>query len=165
MAPRVALDALDSRHIDSSLMDVTGEFRIPVRRKRVWDALNDPQVLETCIPGCESMERISATEFTAAMKSKIGPVKARFSTRIELSNLNPPESYTISGQGQGGVAGFAKGSADVLLAEKDGETILQYVARVQVGGKLAQVGSRLLSGAAQKLADEFFDKLREYFEA
>lgn len=146
-------------------MDVTGEFRIPVRRKRVWDALNDPQVLETCIPGCESMERISATEFTAAMKSKIGPVKARFSTRIELSNLNPPESYTISGQGQGGVAGFAKGSADVLLAEKDGETILQYVARVQVGGKLAQVGSRLLSGAAQKLADEFFDKLREYFEA
>lgn len=146
-------------------MDVTGEFRIPVRRKRVWQALNDPQVLQACIPGCESLERVSATEFTATMKSKIGPVKARFTTKIELSNLNPPESYTISGQGQGGVAGFAKGSADVLLAEEDSETILQYVARVQVGGKLAQVGSRLLSGAAQKLADEFFDKLREHFGA
>ncbi len=146
-------------------MDVTGEFRIPVRRKRVWEALNDPQILQACIPGCESMERVSATEFAAAMKSKIGPVKARFATKIELSNLNPPESYTISGQGQGGVAGFAKGSADVLLAEEDDETVLQYVARVQVGGKLAQVGSRLLSGAAQKLADEFFDNLREHFGA
>jgi carbon monoxide dehydrogenase subunit G len=137
-------------------MDVMGEFRIPASRQEVWEALNDTDTLRASIPGCQSLERLSDTEFSARVLSKIGPVKAKFATKITLSNLNPPESYTLSGQGQGGVAGFAKGSADVTLLEEDNETILRYSARIQVGGKLAQVGSRLLKGAVRKLAEEFF---------
>jgi carbon monoxide dehydrogenase subunit G len=137
-------------------MDVMGEFRIPASRQEVWEALNDTDTLRASIPGCQSLERLSDTEFSARVLSKIGPVKAKFATKITLSNLNPPESYTLSGQGQGGVAGFAKGSADVTLLEEDNETILRYSARIQVGGKLAPVGSRLLKGAVRKLAEEFF---------
>lgn len=142
-------------------MDISGEFDIPARRQHVWEALNDPQVLAQCIPGCESIERQSDTELLAKMKAKIGPVKARFESRILLSNLNPPQSYTISGEGKGGPAGFGKGSADVTLTESDGNTKLHYTATLQVGGKLAQVGSRLVGGAARKIADDFFGKFAE----
>ncbi len=139
-------------------MDISGEFDISANRQQVWDALNDPEVLAQCIPGCESIERNSDTEFLAKMKAKIGPVKARFKSRILLSNLNPPHSYTISGEGKGGPAGFGKGSADVTLAEIDGNTTLRYTATLHVGGKLAQVGSRLVGGAARKIAGDFFSK-------
>lgn len=142
-------------------MDISGEFEIPASRKQVWEALNDPEVLAQCIPGCESIERESDTELLAKMKAKVGPVKARFESRIVLSNLNPPQSYTISGEGKGGPAGFGKGSADVILAETDGSTTLRYTATLQVGGKLAQVGSRLVGGAARKIADDFFSKFAE----
>ena len=137
-------------------MDLKGEFRIPASRQQVWEALNDADTLRASIPGCQSLEKLSDTDFNARVLSKIGPVKAKFATKITLSNLKPPVSYTLSGQGQGGVAGFAKGSADVTLLEENSETVLRYSARVQVGGKLAQVGSRLLKGSARKLAEEFF---------
>ena len=139
-------------------MDVTGEVRIPASRQQVWEALNDPDTLRGSIPGCQSLDKLSDTEFSAKVLSKIGPVKAKFATKITLSNLKPPESYTLSGQGQGGVAGFAKGSADVTLVEENSETLLRYSARIQVGGKLAQVGSRLLKGSVSKLAEQFFGK-------
>jgi len=142
-------------------MDINGEFDIPVNRQQVWEALNDLQVLAQCIPGCESIERESDTEMLAKMVAKIGPVKARFESRIRLSNINPPESYTISGEGKGGPAGFGKGSAEVALAETDGNTILRYTATLQVGGKLAQIGSRLVGGAARKIASDFFGKFVE----
>ena len=139
-------------------MDVTGEVRIPASRQQVWEALNDPDTLRGSIPGCQSLDKLSDTEFSAKVLSKIGPVKAKFATKITLSNLKPPESYTLSGQGQGGVAGFAKGSADVTLVEENSETLLRYSARIQVGGKLAQVGSRLLKGSVSKLAEQVFGK-------
>jgi carbon monoxide dehydrogenase subunit G len=137
-------------------MDMTGEYRIPAPRTDVWNALNDPDVLKACIPGCESLEMTSPTEMTAAVTAKIGPVKAKFTGAVTLENLNPPESYTIAGEGKGGVAGFAKGSADVHLAEDGGDTILTYTVKAQVGGKLAQLGSRLIDSTARKMADEFF---------
>ena len=142
-------------------MEISGEYQIPVERQQVWQALNDPAVLAQCIPGCESIERKSDTELTAKLKAKVGPVKARFQTRVLLSNLDPPRSYTITGEGKGGPAGFGKGSADVTLEEKDGETTLAYVAGLQVGGKLAQVGSRLVGGAARKIIGDFFAKFVE----
>ena len=128
-------------------MDISGEFRIPAPRQQVWEALNDPEMLRKCIPGCESLERRSDTEFDATMKTKIGPVRATFQSTVALSNLNPPESYTISGQGKGGPAGFGKGAANVRLEQADGATVLSYSAELQVGGKLAQIGSRLVGGA------------------
>lgn len=142
-------------------MDISGEFDIPAKRQQVWEALNDPEVLAQCIPGCESIERISETEFVAKMKVKIGPVKARFESRVSLSDLNPPESYTIIGEGKGGPAGFGKGSARVTLTEADDNTLLEYTADMQVGGKLAQVGSRLVGGAVRKIANDFFSKFVE----
>jgi len=142
-------------------MDINGEFEIPASRQQVWEALNDPDVLAQCIPGCESIERRSDTEMLAKMKAKIGPVKARFESHIVLSNLNPPSSYTLSGEGKGGPAGFGKGSADVTLTENGGNTTLNYTAALQVGGKLAQVGSRLVGGAARKIADDFFTRFVE----
>lgn len=142
-------------------MDISGDFEIPASRQQVWEALNDPDVLAQCIPGCESIERQSDTELQAKMKAKFGPVKARFESRIQLSNLNPPQSYTISGEGKGGPAGFGKGSADVTLTESGGNTTLHYTATLQVGGKLAQVGSRLVGGVARKIADDFFNKFVE----
>lgn len=137
-------------------MDITGEHTIPASRQAVWEALNDPDVLRECVPGCEELEKVSDTEFNAKVRAKIGPVKANFKTRIQLQDLNPPESYTISGEGQGGAAGFAKGAADVNLEDSGEETILRYSARIQSGGRLAQVGSRLLAGTTRKLANEFF---------
>ncbi len=146
-------------------MDVTGEFHIPRPRAEVFEALNDPEVLGRCIPGCEQLERVSDTEYDAEVLAKVGPVKARFHTRIQVSNLDPPERYTLSGEGKGGAAGFAKGSADVVLEDDgNGGTVLRYTARVHPGGKLAQVGSRLVGGAARKLGADFFSRFAEALE-
>ena len=142
-------------------MDISGSQLIPADRQTVWAALNDPEVLKVCIPGCESLEKTSDTEMTAAVTSKIGPVKAKFAGAVTLENVNPPESYTIVGEGKGGVAGFAKGTADVRLSEADGGTMLEYTAKAQVGGKLAQLGSRLIDSTAKKMAEEFFSKFSE----
>ncbi len=139
-------------------MEMTGERRIPAPRQRVWERLNDPETLKACIPGCETIEKVSDTEFTAKVVAKVGPVKASFSGKVTLSDLDPPARYTITGEGTGGVAGFAKGSATVELAEEDGETVLRYGAQGQVGGKLAQIGSRLIDATARKMADEFFSR-------
>ena len=139
-------------------MDITGEFRVPLPREAVFEALNDPAVLGQCIPGCQSLEPVGEHEFDADVVARIGPVKARFRTRIAVSNLNPPESYTLSGEGQGGAAGFASGSADVSLEESNDETVLRYTARIRPGGKIAQVGSRLIGGAARKLGADFFSR-------
>jgi len=142
-------------------MDMSGSHRIPAKREKVWEALNDPEVLKACIPGCESLEKTSDTEMSAAVTSKIGPVKAKFKGAVTLENINPPESYTITGEGKGGVAGFAKGSANVFLAEEGDETVLSYEAKAQVGGKLAQLGSRLIDSTAKKMAEDFFTKFSE----
>ena len=136
-------------------MDMSGEYRIPAPRQAVWDALNDPEVLKACIPGCESLDK-AGEEMTATVVAKIGPVKAKFSGKVRLENLDPPTSYSIVGEGQGGVAGFAKGGADVALADDGEGTILTYTAKAQVGGKLAQLGSRLIDGTAKMMADQFF---------
>lgn len=142
-------------------MDMTGEYRIAAPRARVWAALNDPEVLRQAIPGCEELTKLSDTAFEAAARAKVGPVSARFKGKVTLSNLNPPESYTLSGEGTGGAAGFAKGEATVTL-ESDGDaTRLRYVVKASVGGKLAQVGQRLIDGAARKMADEFFERFAD----
>jgi hypothetical protein len=138
-------------------MDMTGEYRIQASREQVWAALNDPETLKASLPGCESLEKVSEREFVATVVAKVGPVKAKFNGNVTLSNLNPPESYTISGEGKGGAAGFAKGGADVRLVEEGDITVLTYTAKADVGGKLAQLGSRLIDGTAKKMADEFFD--------
>ena len=138
-------------------MDLTGEERIAASRDTVWKALNDPEILKACIPGCESLEKISDTELEATVGVKIGPVKARFNGKVELTNLNPPSSYTISGEGKGGVAGFAKGGADVVLTDEGNETVLAYTVNADVGGKIAQLGSRLIASTSKKLATQFFE--------
>ncbi|MEM7073547.1 MAG: carbon monoxide dehydrogenase subunit G [Pseudomonadota bacterium] len=143
-------------------MDMTGEHRIPATRDVVWRALNDDAVLKACIPGCEELERVSETELSALVVQKIGPVKARFTGSVELSNINPPVSYTIQGEGSGGVAGFAKGGADVTLTEDGQETFLVYSVHATVGGKLARLGGRLIDSTARKLAAQFFDNFQAY---
>ncbi|MEI2386199.1 carbon monoxide dehydrogenase subunit G [Breoghania sp. JC706] len=137
-------------------MDMKGEYRIPAPRQKVWEALNDPEILKDCLPGCESLEKTGEHEMAAEVTAKVGPVKAKFKGEVKFENINAPESYTIVGEGKGGVAGFAKGGADVHLAEEGEETILTYEAHAQVGGKLAQLGSRLIDSTARKMADEFF---------
>ena len=137
-------------------MEVKGEYQIASPREQVWAALNDPEVLKACIPGCESLDKISDTEFAAKVTASIGPVRAKFNTSLKLENVQAPESYTLVGSSKGGVAGFGRGSADVKLSETDGVTLLNYVADFKVGGKLAQVGSRLVLGATKKTADDFF---------
>lgn len=137
-------------------MDMTGEYRIAAPRERVWQALNDPDVLKRCIPGCEAIEKVSPTELTAKVTARVGPVKASFTGAVTLSDLDPPRGYRITGEGKGGAAGFAKGGAEVKLEEDGGVTILRYTASASVGGKLAQIGSRLIDGTAKKLSDEFF---------
>ena len=139
-------------------MDMTGEHTIRAPRQAVWAALNDPEVLKQSIAGCEELNKTSDTEFQAVATTKIGPVKARFKGKVHLSDLDPPNGYKISGEGDGGVAGFAKGGATVALADKDGGTLLTYNVEAQIGGKLAQLGQRLVNGAAKKIADEFFQK-------
>jgi carbon monoxide dehydrogenase subunit G len=139
-------------------MTMTGEVQLPASREVVWQKLNDPEVLKVTIPGCESLEKTSDTSFQAVAVTKIGPVKARWKGKVTLTDLDPPNGYRINGEGEGGVAGFAKGGADVKLADKDGGTLLTYNVEAQIGGKLAQLGQRLINGAAKKMADEFFQK-------
>ncbi len=137
-------------------MTMSGEVQLPASREAVWAKLNDPEVLKGCVPGCEQLDKISETEFQAIASIKIGPVKARWKGKVRLSDFDPPNSYKISGEGEGGVAGFAKGGATVALAEKDGGTLLSYNVEAQIGGKLAQLGQRLINSAAKKTADDFF---------
>ena len=139
-------------------MEIKGEYKIPAPREKVFAALNDPVVLQACIPGCESLEKVSDTEMKAKVRMRIGPVSASFSGKVTLSDIDPPNGYKISGEGQGGAAGFAKGGAVVALREDGGDTVLNYNVDAQVGGKIAQVGARLIDGTAKKLADEFFGK-------
>jgi uncharacterized protein len=142
-------------------MDMTGEYRIPASRDKVWAALNDPETLKASLPGCETLERTAEGDFAATVTAKVGPVRAKFKGQVTLSDLNPPESYKISGEGKGGAAGFAKGGAEVKLAEDGPEaTVLTYTAKADVGGKLAQLGSRLIDATAKKMADEFFENFR-----
>ncbi len=145
-------------------MKLEGSQLIAADRATVWAALNDPEVLKACIPGCHSLEKTSDTGFEAVVKQKVGPVSATFNGVVELSNLNPPHSYTISGEGKGGAAGFAKGGADVSLEETAEGTTLTYVAEAKVGGKIAQLGARLIDGFAKKMADQFFTKFKETVE-
>ena len=141
---------------------IEGEERISAPKDAVWKALNDPAVLKACIPGCESLEMSSPTEMAATVVLKIGPIKATFTGEVTLKNLNPPTSYTIQGEGKGGIAGFAKGGADVTLEEiEPGITLLKYAAKADVGGKIAQLGSRLITSTSKKLAGQFFSSFGE----
>lgn len=137
-------------------MEMTGEQLIPLRQQRVWAALNDPGILKACIPGCESIEKVSDTEYKVVMTAAIGPVKAKFNGKLLLADLNPPHSYSIAFEGSGGAAGFGKGGAQVSLLPEGSSTRLTYKATASVGGKLAQIGSRLIDGVARKMADDFF---------
>jgi carbon monoxide dehydrogenase subunit G len=137
-------------------MELNGEQRIAAPRQKVWDALNDPRVLKACIPGCESLTQDGDSAFDAVVQAKVGPVRAKFSGRVELSDIRPPESYRISGEGKAGPAGVATGGADVSLVEDGDGTVLNYVVKADVGGKLAQVGSRLVQSTANKYAADFF---------
>lgn len=139
-------------------IELTGEVLLLASRETVWTMLNDPGVLQNCIPGCEELEKLSETEFRAIAVTKIGPVKARWKGRVFLSDLDAPNRYRISGAGEGGVAGFAKGSAAVSLLDHEGGTRLSYTAEAQIGGKIAQLGQRLVLSASKKVADEFFAK-------
>jgi carbon monoxide dehydrogenase subunit G len=139
-------------------MEMTGERRIPAPRQKVWSALNDPAVLKASIPGCESLEKLSDTDLRATASVKIGPIAARFQGKVQLLDLDPPNSYRIEGEGQGGVAGFAKGGATVHLAEDGDFTVLSYDVKAQVGGKIAQLGARLIDATAKQMADAFFDR-------
>jgi uncharacterized protein len=139
-------------------MTMSGEVQLNAPREEVYKKLNDPEVLKACIPGCEQLDKVSDTEFQAISTMKVGPVKARWKGKVTLSDLDPPNGYKISGEGEGGVAGFAKGGAAVALSDKDGGTLLSYNVEAQIGGKLAQLGQRLIAGAAKKMADDFFDK-------
>ncbi len=139
-------------------MDMTGERRIPAPRQVVWDALNDVAILKASIPGCESLEKSSDTQMKATAAIKLGPISARFSGNVQLSDIDPPNSYTIGGEGQGGVAGFAKGGAKVFLTDDGADTLLRYEVNAQVGGKIAQLGARLIDATAKQMADAFFDR-------
>jgi carbon monoxide dehydrogenase subunit G len=145
-------------------MEMTGEHRIAAPRSVVWEGLNDPEVLRRSIPGCDTLQKTSPTEMTATVTAKVGPVKASFGGQVTLSNLNPPESYTISGEGKGGAAGFAKGGADVKLVEDGDGTLLRYAVKANIGGKLAQLGARLIDGTARKMADDFFTRFAAEME-
>ncbi|HEX2590024.1 MAG TPA: carbon monoxide dehydrogenase subunit G [Rhizomicrobium sp.] len=139
-------------------MEFTGKYTIPASPDAVWAAINDPGVLKACIPGCETLNKTSDTDFEGAAKIKVGPVSATFRGKVSLGELDPPKRLVLHGEGQGGVAGFAKGDAEVLLAPIDGGTELTYVAKANVGGKLAQIGQRLIDGAAKQIADDFFKR-------
>lgn len=143
-------------------MDMNGSEIINAPVDLVWKGLNDPDILRQCIPGCEKLDKQSDSEMTATVVLKIGPVKAKFEGAVQLSNLNPPHSYTISGEGKGGMVGFAKGGADVTLAAQgDGTTLLTYSVKADVGGKIAQLGARLIDSTAKSLAEKFFTTFTE----
>ena len=140
-------------------MEMSGEQRIPLPQQQVWEALNDPEILKGCIPGCESIERVSDNEYKVTMTAAVGPVKAKFSGKLQLADLDPPNAYSLAFEGSGGAAGFGKGSAQVrLVPEGNDATLLTYKATASVGGKLAQIGSRLIDGVARKMADDFFQR-------
>lgn len=142
-------------------MEMKEEIRINAPRDRVFTALNDPEVLKRAIPGCEDLEKLSDTDFTATVVIKVGPVKASFKGEVTLSDLNPPESYAISGHGKGGPAGFARGGARIQLLDEGEVTLLRYEVKVDVGGKLAQLGGRLIDGTSKRLAAQFFESFKE----
>jgi uncharacterized protein len=146
-------------------MDMTGERRIPAPRQTVWEALNNPEVLKVSIPGCESLEKLEGDQMKATASIKVGPISARFAGKVQLSDINPPNGYRISGEGQGGVAGFAKGGANVTLADDGADTLLSYQVNAQVGGKLAQLGGRLIDATAKQMADAFFDRFSAQVQA
>ncbi len=139
-------------------MDMTGERRIPASRERVWAALNDPRILQAAIPGCKNLEKQKDNQFRATSSFSVGPVSATFTGTVKLTDLDPPHSYRLEGTGRGGQAGFAKGSAAVVLTEADAETVLTYTAKAEISGKLAQLGARLMDAAAKQLADQFFTR-------
>jgi carbon monoxide dehydrogenase subunit G len=145
-------------------MNLEGSVDIAAPRETVWAALNDPEVLKACIPGCQSLEKTSDASFEAVVKQKVGPVSATFTGLVDLTDLNPPESYRISGEGKGGAAGFAKGGADVKLEEIEGGTRLTYNAEAKVGGKIAQLGARLIDGFAKGMAEKFFATFKAQVE-
>ncbi len=142
-------------------MEMTGEQLINASQADTWTALNDPEMLKACVPGCESIDRTSDTEYVVQMTARVGPVSAKFKGKLSLSNVNPPHSYSIAFEGQGGVAGFAKGGADVSLTPEGDGTKLAYKVKANVGGKLAQIGSRLVDAAANKVANDFFNAFNE----
>ncbi len=142
-------------------MEMTGEQLIEQSQSKVWEALNDPAVLKDCIPGCDTLERVSDTEYKMTMTAAVGPVRAKFNGKLMLADVNPPVSYTIAFEGSGGAAGFGKGSAQVALAPEGSATKLTYSAKAQIGGKLAQVGARLIDGVAKKMADDFFSAFKK----
>lgn len=137
-------------------MKMDGEYRIPAPQQTVWEALNDPEILQQSVPGCESIEKTGENELHGVVRVKVGPVKARFKGKVTLTNIEPPTSCTMNGEGTGGAAGFAKGAAHVTLSQEGEETLLQYVVEANVGGKLAQIGQRFIDSTAKKLSDEFF---------
>ncbi len=139
-------------------MDMSGEQRIPAPQQAVWDALYDPEVLKICIPGCESVEKLSETRFTTKLVMAVGPVKAKFAGEVTLGDIDAPNSCTITGKGSGGAAGFGKMAAKINLSTEGNETVLRYTANASVGGKLAQIGARLVDSTAKKMADQFFDR-------
>ncbi|BAF88939.1 carbon monoxide dehydrogenase subunit G [Azorhizobium caulinodans ORS 571] len=142
-------------------LEMEGSYELPVSQQVAWAALNDAEMLKRCIPGCEELEKVSDTELKAVVVTKIGPVKAKFRGTVTLSDFNAPESYRIAGEGDGGIAGFAKGGAFVQLTPGESGTTLAYKAEAQIGGKLAQLGQRLVAGTAKKIADEFFKNFAE----
>ena len=146
-------------------MDMTGEYRIAAPRQKVWDALNDPEILKQAIPGCESITKHSDTEMSATVRAKVGPVSARFGGKVTISDRDPPNSYKIMGEGTGGPAGFAKGGASVKLTDDGDATKLSYVVEANVGGKLAQIGSRLIDATARQMAENFFAKFAQIVAA
>lgn len=139
-------------------MNIEGEYQLPCKIGEAWQALNDPHTLKLCIAGCESIEKTGENSFECLITAKYGPVKTRFKTILNLTNINAPHSYTLSGEGKGGGAGFGKGSADVRLSQEGEMTRLRYQAQFSVGGKLAQVGSRLVGSTTRKLANDFFTR-------
>jgi uncharacterized protein len=146
-------------------MEMTGEQLIPANQQDTWNALNDPEVLKECVPGCQSIERVAENEFSVLMVARVGPVSAKFKGKLALSDIRPPESYAIAFDGQGGAAGFGKGSARVRLEQAENATRLAYEVKASVGGKLAQIGSRLVDAAARKIADEFFRNFNQKMTA
>jgi uncharacterized protein len=155
---RLAVEQYPSEPGNQTPMAVTmtGEVTLPARRPQVWSMLNDSTVLKACIPGCQSLEKTSDSSFAAVAKIKIGPVSASFKDKVQLPEIDPPNGYTISGEGEGGIAGFANGSAKAHLADATEGTILRYDVTANVGGRIAQMGSRLINGVAKKMADQFF---------
>ena len=148
-------------------MNLKGEYLIPAKKIKVWEHLNNPETLKNSIKGCETLDKVSATEFNAKVKAKVGPVSAIFNGSVSLTELDPPNSYIITGQGKGGAAGFAKGSVKITLFDKDppNNTLLKYEGNAHVGGKLAQLGSRLIGGVVQSTADDFFKTFNNYINS